>query len=137
MQKPKRHNLKPSVLDNDDKEWTLEQLLEKLNDSFFNTPLPCREEEIQIINKFIQQTYNPKYPVLDPHRRGRKPKGSEEIPPPSLLYITGNPGTGKTECVRYCCQHSVAPSTIKYINCKTQRVDLYRETDVVPRILVP
>ena len=136
MNKSKKHNITPKNLNKEDEDVPLTTLLENLNNNYFNFPLPCREKEIQIITKFIEQTYNPDCPEYDPHKRGRKPRGLNEIPPPSLLYITGNPGTGKTECVRYCCQHSRVPSSIRYINCKTQKVDLYKENDIIPRVLV-
>jgi Cdc6-like AAA superfamily ATPase len=116
---------------------TLEGLLDNLNDNFFNNPLPCREAEIETISNFIDRAYNPDCPVYDPHKRGRKPRALNDIPPPSLLYITGNPGTGKTECVKYCIQHARAPSSIKYVNCKTGKVELFKETDpTIPRIVV-
>ena len=136
MDKGGRQNLDISEFDSQTEDAPLSVLLENLNNTSFVFPLPCREKEIETINKFIEQTYNPECPVYDPHKRGRKPKGFDEKTAPSLLYITGNPGTGKTECVRYCCMHTRAPSSIKYINCKTQKVDLYKETDVIPRILV-
>jgi Cdc6-like AAA superfamily ATPase len=115
----------------------LEKLLDNLNDNFFNTPLPCRSDEILTISEFIEKSYIPDCPVYDPHKRGRKPRALNDLPTPSLLYITGNPGTGKTECVRYCIQQARAPSVIKYINCKMQKVELYTETDpTIPRIIV-
>lgn len=115
----------------------LEKLLDNLNNNFFNNPLPCRKHEIETITEFIDRAYNPDCPAYDPHKRGRKPRALNDLPAPSLLYITGNPGTGKTECVKYCVQQARVPSAIKYINCKMQKVELYAETDpTIPRIVV-
>ncbi|EAY13758.1 hypothetical protein TVAG_467730 [Trichomonas vaginalis G3] len=121
--------------DNSNLDSSIETLLENLNQEYFTTALPCRSNEIEAISTFINNSYDTSRPIHDIHMKGRKPKQNDDIQP-GILYITGNPGTGKTACVKYAIQTSAAAPYIKFSNCKTEKITLYKAGQEIPIIQV-
>lgn len=114
---------------------SIETLLDNLNQDYFNNSLPCRENEINTIIEFINSTYDGTKPIHDIHMKGRKPKQATNENP-GILFISGNPGTGKTACVKYSIQVSSIAQYIKFVNCKTEKVQLFKQGQEIPIILV-
>lgn len=121
------------MLYKEEQELTLEQCLDNLNNKNLLTSLPRRENEISIIENFISYAF-----LTDPEivQKKGKTKKQKESNQPEILFLSGNPGTGKTASVLLCKNNSILPSKIEYINCKVTPLVLYKETDILPRILI-
>ena len=99
-----------------EKEVSLSDCLEKLNNDFATIPLPGREAQVEEVLTFIEDAL----------------KNSTF----KILFISGSPGTGKTATVKHCINVSSRPNQIRFVNCKTDKPSLITPEDVPPKVLV-
>lgn len=95
---------------------SLQECLNNLNSNIGNIPLPGREEEIEKIYNFIEDSLTKKQF--------------------KILYISGSPGTGKTASVKHCINLASHPYEINFVNCKTEKPALIKPDDNPPKLLV-
>ena len=103
-------------ISNKQKKRTLQDCLDYLCNEDYENPLPCREDKIAFVSNFISEAF--------------------ESSTPKILYITGNPGTGKTATIKYCMQTSAYPNKILYENCKSEAPKAFNKKKTLPRIRV-
>jgi len=115
----------------------LKHCIEYLNVEGENIPLPCRENEISSIMNFIQDAFSSDEPINNDSKRSKKGKTKDiTISKPTIMFVSGNPGTGKTASIKFCIQQSESPERIMFINAKIQSIAYFTEKDVIPKVYV-
>lgn len=116
--KSKLHPLKEGIVKEIEKR-TLQDCLDCLCNEKSENPLPCREDQIAFVSNFISQALE-----------------ESENQTPKILYITGNPGTGKTATIKHCIKTALYPNKILYENCKSETPKIFTRKNDLPKIRI-